>query len=99
MYEPKNYVDQIVDYILKNLKKGYTLDSLKYSLITQGYSRIAVENAIKIANKKLAQTAPPLKEKPQIIYKRITPDNREIELTHLAKKQSFWEKLKGLFRD
>jgi predicted Zn-dependent protease len=85
MYEPKNYIDQIVEYILKNLKKGYTLDSLKYSLITQGYSRISVEDAIKIANQKLAQTIPPIKEKPQIIYKHITHDNKEI---HLAPKKT-----------
>ena len=36
----------IADYIKKNLKKGYTLDSLRFSLISQGYSKISVENAI-----------------------------------------------------
>ena len=98
MYEPKNYVEQLADYIQKNVKKGYTADSLKYSLMTQGYSRISIESAIKIANKKLAETVPPIKEKPQILYKRITSDNKEIELSHLTKTPSFWKKLKGLFR-
>jgi predicted Zn-dependent protease len=96
MYEPKNYVDQIVEYILNNLKKGYTIDSLKYSLITQGYSRISVENAIKIANQKLANAVPPIKEKPQITFKHITPDNKEIELK--PSTTSFWNKIKNCFR-
>ena len=41
-------VDQVktlIDYMQRNLKKGYTLESLKLALISQGNSRIAVEKA------------------------------------------------------
>ena len=61
----------IADYIKKNLKKGYTLDSLRYSLISQGYSRISVENAIDLANKQMAKEIPQIKERPEIIYNLI----------------------------
>ena len=71
----KDYLQQLADYIKRNLSKGYTLDSLKFSLQTQGYSRVSVDNAIKLANEQLASLAPPMKEKPQITYKLITPDS------------------------
>lgn len=87
MYEPKNYVQQLADYIKKNLAKGYTIDSLRFSLKEQGYSRISIENAIELANKQLAAEAPPMKEKPQIIYKVVEPAE--------PVKKSFWKWLFG----
>ncbi len=62
----------IADYIKKNLKKGYTLDSLRFSLISQGYSKISVENAIGLANKQMAKEIPQIKERPEIIYRVVT---------------------------
>lgn len=78
MEEPKDYVQQLADHIKKNLSKGYTIESLRFSLLGQGYSRIAVENAIELANKQLASKIPPLKEKPQITY-RIIPEPEKQE--------------------
>jgi hypothetical protein len=78
----------IADYIKKNLKKGYTLDSLRYSLISQGYSKISVENAIDLANKQMAKEIPQIKERPEIIYKVVT----EAEIIKTEPK-SFWKKL------
>lgn len=88
MHKPQNYINQLAKYILKNLKKGYTLDSLRFSLINQGYSKISVDNAIEVANKKLAETAPVMKEKPQISYKVV--DDKEVPVKV--------EKKKGWFR-
>jgi len=86
MYEGKTPQEQLVVYIEKNIKKGYTLDSLRFSLIKQGYSKISVENAIDFANKKLAQKIPPLKEKPSISYK-VLEDENSVE----PKKKPFWK--------
>ncbi len=90
MHQSKDYVQQLADYILKNLKKGYTLDALRFSLIEQGYSRISVEKAIEIVNQRLAKTAPKMKEKPQITYK-VSPEPEEFI------KKSFWKKVSSLF--
>ena len=90
MYKPTNYIQQLADYINKNLTKGYTLDSLRFSLITQGYSRISVEKAIEIVNEKLASKIPPMKEKPQIIYKIIDSENKSLQI---IPKKSFLKKL------
>ncbi len=68
----------IADYIKKNLKKGYTLDSLRFSLISQGYSKISVENAIDLVNKQMAKEIPQIKERPEIIYKVVT-ENGELK--------------------
>ena len=60
------YRRKLVDYFKKNIAKGYTVDSLKYALVNQGYSRAVVEQAMKQANKELAEKAPVIKEKPKI---------------------------------
>jgi len=43
----KPFMDELVDYIKKNLKKGYTKEALKWALINQGYSKLEVERALK----------------------------------------------------
>ena len=93
MYDNKTPSQQLADYILKNLKKGYTLDSLRFSLVSQGYSKISVENAIELANKKLAEHIQPIKEKPTITYKIIKDDEEPILVE--PKKESFWDKVFG----
>ena len=88
MYKPENYIQQLADHIKINLKKGYTIEAMRFSLINQGYSRISVEKSIELANQQLAASAPEMKEKPQISYK-IEPE--------IPVKKSFWNWLKGLF--
>ena len=90
----------IADYIKKNLKKGYTLDSLRYSLISQGYSKISVENAIDLANKQMAKEIPQIKERPEIIYKVITKaeetkslENNPHKIIDSTTKKGFFNKL------
>ena len=91
-----NYIHQLADYVLKNLSKGYTVDALRFSLINQGYSKISVDNAIEIANKKLAAKAPIMKEKPQITYKIIDEENNPIQTSEINTKKSFLKKIFGI---
>ncbi|MFH1326557.1 MAG: hypothetical protein ABIH59_00325 [archaeon] len=81
---------KIREYFKKNLKKGYTEESLKWALINQGYSRIMIEDAIRQANKELAAKAPILKEKPIIKYEIIGEDNNPIEI-----KKPWWKRFFG----
>jgi len=74
----ENYKGKIIGYLEKNLKKGYTLDSLKLALINQGYSRVAIERAIEQVHKELARNAPLLKEKPKIEYEIIDENDKPI---------------------
>ena len=87
-----DYIQNLVNYMKKNISKGYTLDSLKISLEQQEYSRSAIDKAIQIANEQLAKQAPMLKEKPKIKYEIFD----KIEQPIL--KKSFLDKIKELFR-
>ena len=67
------------------------MDSLKFSLMSQGYSRISVDKAVELTNEQLAEKAPVMKEKPQIIY-RTYPQIEE-------QRQGIFKKLfRKLFR-
>jgi len=85
-----SYKRKLVDYFKKNLAKGYTVDSLKWALINQGYSRAAVDMAIQQTNKELAEKAPVLKEKPVIKYEIIDEYNNPIKI-----KKSWWKRFLG----
>lgn len=77
---------RISDYIKKNLAKGYTLESLKWALVNQGYPRMTVDVAIQQANKELADTAPILKEKPVITYEVFGEGDKPVEI-----KKPWWK--------
>ena len=91
-----NYIEQLAKYIIKNLSKGYTLDSLRFSLIEQGYSKISIEKAIEIANKRMAAQIPKMKEKPQIIYKILDEENKPLHFSENKPKKNFLKRIFGL---
>jgi len=77
---------KLIDYLRKNLKKGYTEESLKWALVNQGYSRVGIEDAFKELHKELAEKAPLLKEKPVIKYEVIGENDEPIKI-----KKSWWK--------
>ena len=83
-----NSKTRLKDYLKKNLKKGYTIESLKWALTKQGYSRTTIEQAIIQTNKELAESAPVLREKPIISYQIIDENDKSIEI-----KKSFWKRI------
>ena len=93
----EGYMKTLVTYIKKNLSKGYTVDSLKWSLISQGYSRTEVDRAIKLTNEELAKSAPKIKEKPIIKFQReaISGERRQA----LERGKGFLGKLRDFFED
>ena len=85
------YRKKIMEYMQKNLKKGYTLESLRWALIGQGYSRTSVDFAVQELNKELARKAPVLKEEPVIKHEIIGENDRPITV-----KKSWWKRIFGL---
>ncbi|MEM4271394.1 MAG: hypothetical protein QXO70_04875 [Candidatus Pacearchaeota archaeon] len=83
-----SYIRQLVDYIKKNLKKGYTKESLKWALVNQGHSKIQVEKAMRFVDAELAMQAPVLETKPEIKVEVITEDKKE-------EKPSLWKRIFG----
>ncbi|MEK6820442.1 MAG: hypothetical protein AABX71_01905 [Nanoarchaeota archaeon] len=92
----EGYIRQLMSYFKKNLTKGYTLESLKWALINQGYDRAEIDRAIKLVNEELAKSAPLLKEKPVIKLER-EPLLDEIEKP-AGRIKSFFKSLLDVFR-
>ena len=83
----------LIDYIKKNLKKGYKIDTLRIALINQGYPRASVDVAINEARKEIEKESPELKkEKPKIKYELYDADNK---LVLSRGKKSFWKRIFG----
>ena len=83
------YKTRLVEYVKKNLKKGYPVDTLKIALVNQGYMRPTIEEAIHEAMKQMASEAPVIKEKPEIEHEII------VEEETVPEKKSFWKRLFG----
>ncbi|OGJ18535.1 hypothetical protein A3K73_04975 [Candidatus Pacearchaeota archaeon RBG_13_36_9] len=86
-------VDQtkpLIEYIEKNVKKGYKLEDLKWALISQGYSRTAVQKAVDYIqkNKKTEEPRP---------VKVEAPKEESIPMNIEMPEPSLWEKFKGFF--
>ncbi|MBT3404802.1 hypothetical protein HN832_02275 [archaeon] len=77
---------KIVEYLKRNLKKGYTLDSLRWALINQDYSKVLIENAIDKVHQELAEKAPILKEKPKITYQIMDEEDNPVNF-----KKPWWK--------
>jgi beta-lactamase regulating signal transducer with metallopeptidase domain len=84
------YRRKLVEYIKKNLRKGYPIETLKVALVNQNYSRPIIEEAVAVAMKEMASEAPALKEKPVIEHEIIVDEPN-------SEKKSFWKKLFGFF--
>ncbi len=84
-----SYKRRIIDYLKRNTKKGYPVQTLRFALINQGYLRPLVDEAIEQAMKELAKEAPVLKESPKIEHEVVVDD------TPVVVKKSFWKRLFG----
>ena len=91
MMKKGDYLGELSVYIKKNLKKGYTKESLKWALVNQGHSKLEVEKALKKVEEDLSREAPVLKTKPEITYDVVEPKNAVLE-----EKKSFWKRIFGL---
>ncbi len=87
----EDYKRKLISYFKKNLVKGYTSDSLRFALMSQGYSRTAVEKALEQATEELAAKAPVIEDKPKIKYNMIDEYDQPIKI-----KKSFFKRFLGL---
>jgi len=92
MEPQKTVIEQLTEHVKKNLAKGYNQDTLRFSLMSQGYSKISVEKALENANKEIAATLPEVKEKPKISYRIIVDNDQPIQLSQGTKK-GFWKRV------
>ena len=96
----KSQNQELADHIKKNLVKGYTVDAVKYSLLSQKYSRTTVEKAMEIAQQQLAASVPKMIEKPKVTYEVIDDGEMKQKVSEqdLASRGFFsrtWHKIFG----
>lgn len=83
---------KLIEYFKKNISKGYSADSLKWSLIKQGYPRSIVEIALEQAHKDLSKELSISKEKP-VIKHEIYDDSDNLVNSNSRHKKSLWRRI------
>jgi hypothetical protein len=78
----------LVRYTQRNLSRRYTVDQIRLTLIQQGYSRAAVDKAIKIAHESMPKAPAEVKLAPKI--ELVEPEPVP------ARKRNFFQKIFGL---
>lgn len=84
----------LVNYVKKNISKGYKPESLRWALVSQGYSRIIIDDAFKQATKELDEEDKKIKlaqqerDKPKIEYQAYDENDHP-----LFPKKAWWKKL------
>lgn len=85
------YKKKLIEYLKKNLKKGYPVESLKWALVKQGYSRTLIDASIKDATSELSKEAPVLKEEKPVITHEIIDENDK----PVTMKKPWWKRIFG----
>ncbi len=75
MRRDETYIQRMTDYLKRNVKKGYTLETLRWALINQGHSKLEVEKAMGMVHNELVKEAPVLKQE----MPKIEPVNVQVE--------------------
>lgn len=88
MIRGQDYSQKLADYIKRNVSKGYTVESLRWALVSQGQSRVQVDKAVKLFNEQMAASAPKIETKP------IVEETVEV-VEQQPEKRSIWQKLFG----
>lgn len=80
-------VKPLVDYLKKNLDKGYKIQDLKWALVNQGHSKIEVDKATKIVSDYMEAQRNKPAPKPEPKVEVMEPEAQE--------KKGFFKKLFG----
>jgi hypothetical protein len=89
MIRSGDYSQKLVDYLKRNLSKGYDLESLRWALVSQGYSRVQVEKAMGIVKEQMLQSVPKAAEPAKITA--VEEPTVVVE----PEKKSIWQRLFG----
>ena len=92
MFKKKNSLTELSEYIRKNIKKGYTKESLKWALLSQGYSRLEIDKALAKTDYDLAHEAPILRTRPEIKHEIVVED----DYMSISPDKPFWKRWLGM---
>ena len=84
----KETIAELAEYVKKNLSKGYTLESLRWALVSQGHSLVQVDKAVGLVKAQLTPVQPKIEQpvsQPIIEDLQVEPEE----------KKGFWARLFG----
>ena len=87
-------VDQIsplVDYMKKNLAKGYKIADLRWTLVSQGYSKIEIDKALHLINEDQAADDKRKADIEEATKKMVVPQTEVVQ----EEKKGFFRSLFG----
>ncbi len=80
----------MIEYLQRNLKKGYKVDQLRWALINQGHSRTEIDRAVKyVLDMQEAQKAKKAEEE--------KPEPPKVETIQPEEEMSSWRRFKDWF--
>lgn len=88
-----NYMQSLIEYTKRNLKKGYSQDSLRWALINQGHSRIEVDKALSAAQAEVSKESM-VSQRASPSVQQTPPSMPQMDIEP-EPKQSFWKRLFG----
>lgn len=94
----EDYIKEAVEYLKRNVAKGYSLEALKWALINQGKSRVLVEKAVEAVKKELQEQEEikALQSKPvQAEVVKIIKAEEQTQETEQPKKKNFLARIFG----
>jgi len=93
MKKDETYLSEKVNYIKRNIQKGYNKDSLKWALINQGNTKQEVEKAFAQAEKEMENEQ--LEDKKRLAKAQPAPRIEPILPEQEEKKKGFFSRLFG----
>lgn len=82
------YRKKLTDYLRKNMSKGYNIESLRWALVSQGYTRTDIDKAIEEVNREMEAAKKKLEEKPVVKYEVFDNDNQQV-----YPQKPWWKKI------
>lgn len=92
MKKDESYLSDKINYIKRNLSKGYSKDSLKWALISQGNSKQEVEKAFMQAEREMANESDAETRRLQSMQ---PPPRMEPIMPEVEKKKGFFSRFFG----
>ncbi|PIU75683.1 hypothetical protein COS75_02945 [Candidatus Pacearchaeota archaeon CG06_land_8_20_14_3_00_35_12] len=93
----EDYIKETVDYLRRNMEKGYSLEELKWALINQGKSRVLVEKSVETIQKEQAQQNEIKAMQSKPVQQQIVQvlDEKDVQEQEHQRKKGFFLRIFG----
>lgn len=94
--ENKGRIEDLCDYLRKNIEKGYSVEALKWALVKQGNPRLEVEKAVAIVSKESVRMMKKVESMNTLQNQTPSQEQSSQEPVVEPEKKPFWKRILGL---